>query len=174
MSEDRANRAYLLLGSNIEPERNLPDAVRALREYGRIVAVSPVFESAPAGFLNQGNFLNAAVLLETRLSANDLRHGAIAAIERKLGRVRDPGNKNAPRTIDIDVALFNRDVLHGGGLSIPDPNILDRLFVARPLAELDAAYLHPEQHATLGDIAKALETAGAAITPRPDVLLDVG
>jgi 2-amino-4-hydroxy-6-hydroxymethyldihydropteridine diphosphokinase len=159
------------LGSNIEPEKNLPDAVLALSDSGRVAAVSEVYESAPVGFADQPNFLNAAVLLETPLSARELRFEAIAKIEGRLGRVRDPQNKNAPRPIDIDIALFNRDVLHGDGLSIPDPNILDRLFVARPLAELEPDYIHPETGRTLREIAASLEPTSGLVVPRPDAAL---
>ena len=70
MPEATFNRAYLALGSNIEPETNLPRAVGLLSEYGRIVSVSRVWETVPVGFADQANFLNGAVLL-------DLSHGAL-------------------------------------------------------------------------------------------------
>jgi 2-amino-4-hydroxy-6-hydroxymethyldihydropteridine diphosphokinase len=179
MSERRANRAYLSLGSNIEPEQNLPAAVRELAAFGRVLAVSSVWESAP--FENDGatdrtehppgkNFLNAAVLLETELSAARIYDEAIPGIEQQLGRVRDPHDKNAPRTIDVDLSLFNRDAFELGGHRIPDPDIAKRPFVAVPLAELDRDYVHPTLGRTLADIA-ASWTTHPGLRPRPDVRL---
>jgi 2-amino-4-hydroxy-6-hydroxymethyldihydropteridine diphosphokinase len=81
---DASNRAYLALGSNVCPEENLPAAVTALAEYGRVVAVSRVWESAPVGFAEQPNFLNAALLLETLLTAKELCLQAIPGVEQLL------------------------------------------------------------------------------------------
>jgi len=182
MSERRANRAYLSLGSNIKPEENLPAAVRELRAFGRVLAVSSVWESAPfaadattdrATRPAGSNFLNAAVLLETDLSPGDLYDQVIAAIEQRLGRVRDPYDKNAPRTIDIDLSLFNHDVLEFAGRRIPDPDIIKRPFVAVPLAELDPDYVHPTEGRRLADIA-ALCASSSGLRPRPDVRLEEG
>lgn len=174
MSERRANRAYLSLGSNIEPERNLPAAVRELAAFGRVLAVSSVWESVPFGVpANQApgqNFLNAAVLLETDLSPERLYDEVIAVVEARLGRVRDPRDKYAPRTIDIDLSLFNHDVLTVGAHRIPDPDVVKRAFVAVPLAELDPEYRHPVAGRTLGEIAAAWQSQ-SGLTPRPDVRL---
>ncbi|HEX4073420.1 MAG TPA: 2-amino-4-hydroxy-6-hydroxymethyldihydropteridine diphosphokinase [Planctomycetaceae bacterium] len=159
MSEGRLNRAYLSLGSNIQPEQNLPAAVRALSEFGRLQAVSRVWESPPYGVSQQaasGNFLNGALLLETELSASSICDEIILQVERKLGRVRDPRDKNAPRTIDVDLSLFNDEVLTVGRHVIPDPAILTRAFVARPLAEVAPDYRHPVAERTLAEIADEL------------------
>jgi 2-amino-4-hydroxy-6-hydroxymethyldihydropteridine diphosphokinase len=176
-TEKEANWAYFSLGSNINPEQNLPAAVRELAEHGRIAAVSQVWESAPfvsggaaAGPIREANFLNAAVLLETALSARMLCADVVPAIESRLGRVRDPHDKNAPRTIDVDLVLFNRDVLEVGRRTIPDPELLSRAFVAAPIAELDPDYLHPLNGRRLADIAAQL-TAMQSLRLRADVNL---
>jgi len=161
------NLAYLSLGSNIEPERNLPAAVALLAQFGRVRAVSNVYETAPVGFPDQSDYLNAAVLLETTFSARALREEAITQIEAALGRVRTE-NKNAPRTIDIDIMLFNRDVLQIGKRHIPDSEILERPFVAIPLAEIAPDYVHPETGQTLKEIAQQLSLRGKS---RTDVML---
>lgn len=157
MSDRGLNRAYLSLGSNIEAETNLPAAVRAISSYGQIRAVSRVWESAPFGesasSRRDADFLNAAVLLETHLSTGELCVDVIPSIESRLGRVRDPRDKNAPRTIDIDLSLFNREVLTQGRRAIPDPELILRPFVAIPLAELDPDYVHPTDGRTLAQIA---------------------
>ncbi len=164
------NRAYLLLGSNIEPEQNLPAAVAHLARFGHVRAVSTVWQTAPVGQTNQPDFLNAAVLLETPLSARELREMAIASIENALGRVRT-ADKNAPRTIDIDILLFNHDVLSLGQRHIPDPEILERPFVAIPLAEIAPEYVHPEVGQTLRQIAGRFASEVVHMRKRDDVTL---
>ncbi len=164
------NLAYLSLGSNIAPEQNLPAAVRKLAEFGHILAVSSAWESPPAGFADQPDYLNAAVLLETPLPAHELRDTVIAAVESALGRVRTE-NRNAPRTIDIDIMLFNRDILRVGQRSIPDPEVLERPFVAIPLAEIAPDYVHPETGETLAAIAGRFHPEAAGMRRRTDVVL---
>jgi len=170
MAEGARHRAYLSLGSNIDPESNLPAAVRELSIFGEILAVSRVWESAPVGFTEQPNFLNAAVLLETTLSADQVWTKVIPSVERRLDRVRDPANKNAPRTIDVDLSLFDQEVLNVGTRFLPDPEILNRAFVALPLAELDPQYVHPTAGRLLGEIAKELAST-QPLRLRTDVYL---
>jgi len=164
------NRVYLSLGSNIDPEHNLPRAVELLNEYGRVSRVSHVYQSPPLGFAGQADFLNAAVLLETSLSAQDLRQQAIARIEEKLGRMRT-GNKNAPRTIDIDIMLFNHEVFTLGQRHIPDPEVRERPFVAVPLAEIAPDHVHPETGEPLAEIAARFDAPGGRMIRRDDVRL---
>ncbi len=162
------NRAYISLGSNISPERNLPEAVRRLAGHCRLLAVSPVYETQPVGMTEQPSFLNAAVLVETDLGASDLKSRVLLAIERELGRVRT-ADKNSPRTIDLDISLFNNETLELGQRRIPDPEILDFAHIARPLADLAPEYLHPETGHSLRDIAEGLPGGGLVL--RPDVVL---
>jgi dihydroneopterin aldolase/2-amino-4-hydroxy-6-hydroxymethyldihydropteridine diphosphokinase len=162
------NRAFISLGSNIEPEQNLTRAVRRLAERSRLLAASPVYDTRPVGTTDQPNFLNAAVLLETALSAADLKAQVLQAIEADLGRVRTE-DKNAPRTIDLDISLFNDQVLELGHRHIPDPEILRFAHIARPLADLAPHYHHPETGQTLEEIAASLPV-GDLVT-RPDLKL---
>ena len=136
-------RVFIALGSNIQPEANLPEAVRRLAAHCRVLAVSPVYETAPVGKLDQPNFLNAAVLIESDLSAEALKTQVLQAIERDLGRVRT-ADKNAPRTIDLDIALYGDAVLDLGSRHIPDPDILRYPHIAVPLAALAPDLRHPE------------------------------
>lgn len=171
MTEPDFNRAFLALGSNIDPETNLGEAVRMLCRYGRVTAVSRVWETLPDGYADQPNILNAAVLLETGLTAHQLRLEAIADIEQSLHRVRDPNNRNAPRTIDIDISLFNDEILQIEHRRIPDPAILDKSFVAIPLADLDPHHVHPIDGRTLQDIVDGFSRAAADMQLRPDIVL---
>lgn len=171
MQQRNLNLAYLLLGSNIDPEANLPAAVQALSRWGTVLAVSDVWESKPVGFADQPNFLNAAVLLQTPLGVVDLRNGPVVEIERQLHRVRDPDNVNGPRTIDVDVVLFNRDTGRFGRLHLPDPEIAKHAFMAVPLSQIAPEYVLPEDGRNLAEIAAALEGASEDLTKRSNVRL---
>jgi len=162
------NLAYLSLGSNIQPELNLPRAVSLLVLVGEVLRASRAYETAPIGSKAQPNFLNAAVLLATALGTEEVM-GQLAAIERELKRERT-ADKDAPRTMDIDLSLFNREVLALGESRIPDPAILVRAHVAVPLADLDPDYLHPVTGESLAFIAARL-SAGAPLKVREDVRL---
>ena len=147
------NLAYLSLGSNIAPEKNLPAAVRLLATMGRLVAVSSVWETAPLGVINQPNFLNAAALVETDMPALEFKQKILQHIEQTLGRVRH-ADKFGPRSIDIDLMLFNQQILDLDHRRIPDAEVLERAFVAIPLAEIAPDYCHPETGQTLSEIAQ--------------------
>ena len=151
-----ANRIFVLLGSNIDKERNLPAAARLLAECCQVTAFSQVFETAPVGLEEQPHFLNAAALVETELSAELFREKILSRVEEALGRVRTP-DKNAPRTIDADIILcgqtiFDLDADH----RIPDPDLLKFPHVAVPIAELAPDMSHPETGEPLGTIAERL------------------
>ncbi len=163
------HRAYLLLGSNIQPEKYLPAACRELAGLGHIVCTSPVYESRAIGDVDSPNYLNAAVLLATSLSSQQLRC-LLREIEARLGRVREPGNRNAARTIDIDIVLFNQECIKTKDLCLPNPLIRERLCVARPLADIDPNYVDPVTGQRLLHIAANLNHS-ARLTLRPDVIL---
>ncbi len=154
--------AYLSLGSNLDKERNLPQAVRLLAAHGRLRAVSAVYETAPVGNPDDPAFFNAAVALETDLPPAELKQQVLAGIERQLGRQRS-ADPNAPRTIDIDISLYDQAILDLGKRHIPDPEILRFAHVAVPLAELAPDYRHPETGETLAQIAQRVTEA----TPQP-------
>ncbi|RMG34146.1 MAG: 2-amino-4-hydroxy-6-hydroxymethyldihydropteridine diphosphokinase, partial [Planctomycetota bacterium] len=99
---------FLSLGSNIAPERHLPLAVARLQLLGDVLAASRVWQSPPADGSEQSHYLNAAVLLATEATAEELYGCRLPEIETALGRLRDPGDRYAPRTIDIDISLFDR------------------------------------------------------------------
>jgi 2-amino-4-hydroxy-6-hydroxymethyldihydropteridine diphosphokinase len=166
MADAPANRVYICLGSNIDAALNLPAAVRLLERYGTVTRVSTVYETFPVGFTDQPNFLNAAVLLETSCSLDQ-----VPAVECALGRVRDPANPNGPRTIDLDVVLFNDAVIRTERHEVPDPDIGRHAFVSIPLAELDPEYRHPRTGETLAEIAARATVPPGDMRPRLDVSL---
>ena len=160
-------RVFIALGSNINPEYNIREAVRRLASRCRLLAVSPVYETAPVGKTDQPNFLNAAALIETDLTAAELKTQVLQVIEQELGRVRTE-DKNAPRTIDLDIAVFGDQVLDVGPRHIPDPEISKYPHIAVPLADLAPQQLHPETSRTLLEIAQGLPASG--LVRRPDVV----
>ncbi len=162
------NTAYLSLGSNLEPAANLRAALELLATKTKLVAVSSVWETQPLGLTAQPNFLNAAAVVETDLTAAQLKQEVIAPIEQSLGRVRQ-ADKNAPRPIDIDLMLFNRQIFNLGQRHIPDPEIVERAFVAIPLAEIAPEYEHPELNQTLAQIAGGFKSNEAGMNLRQDV-----
>jgi len=163
-------RVFIALGSNINPEYNIRQAVRRLAEPSaccQLLAVSPVYETAPVGKTDQPNFLNAAALIETDLTAAELKTQVLQVIEQELGRVRSE-DKNAPRTIDLDIALFGQQSLDVGSRHIPDPDIFKYPHIAVPLADLAPQQPHPETGRTLLEIAQGLPARG--LVRRPDVV----
>jgi len=152
------HRAYLNLGSNIEPELNLPKAIQMLREYGEIADTSRVWESKAVG-INGPNFLNACVLLLTDLQPVELKEQVIRPIEAKLGRIRY-ADKNAPRTIDIDIVLFDKTPLNTEYWSYA--------FVAVPLAELIPNFVHPVSGEKLSCFSEQVQ-GQVWIVPRVDI-----
>jgi 2-amino-4-hydroxy-6-hydroxymethyldihydropteridine diphosphokinase len=163
-------RAFISLGSNIGPETYLPRAVEQLGTLGRVVAVSRVYQSAAIAPDPQPDFLNAAVLLRTAADPFDVRT-ALRNIETTLGRVRS-ADKNAPRTIDLDLCLYADRVLCTSDLVLPAPEIVDRAYLAVTLAELAPDFRHPVNGESLRTIANRLRPS-ARLVLRADVVLPV-
>ncbi|MFN7086942.1 MAG: 2-amino-4-hydroxy-6-hydroxymethyldihydropteridine diphosphokinase [Burkholderiales bacterium] len=128
--------AFIALGANLDhPERQIEAGIRELAALPRtrLVRKSSLYRSAPVGYLDQPDFVNAVVQIETGLEPRELL-AALLAIEQRHGRVRDFAN--APRTLDLDIVLFGERVLHEEGLTIPHPRMHERAFVVVPLAEI--------------------------------------
>ncbi len=142
--------AYLGLGSNLgDRQAEIERAIVAVGKHGRVEAVSGLYETLPEGGADQPKYLNAAVRLQTPLSAHALL-AACLGIERAQGRVRPAGGRKASRTIDIDVLLYDGEVINEPSLRVPHPRLLARPFVRIPLAEVAVARLcHPVSGAPL-------------------------
>jgi 2-amino-4-hydroxy-6-hydroxymethyldihydropteridine diphosphokinase len=165
------SRAWLLLGSNIDPAVHLAKAVEMLARRAAVEAVSSAWQSPPADGRSQPDYLNAAVLLRTGLSPEALAAGVIAPIENALGRKRT-ADKFAPRTIDIDLALYDdRQGIFAGG-PLPHPDLLRRAYFALPLAEISPDKVHPATGETLRAIAARLQDG--SIRRREDIKLGLG
>jgi 2-amino-4-hydroxy-6-hydroxymethyldihydropteridine diphosphokinase len=136
------NKTFLLTGGNEGNKILHMQQARANIELicGRLLQISSLYETAPWGKTDQADFLNQVLLIETKLSPQQLLK-AILSIEEGLGRKRS--EKNAPRTIDIDILFYNNLVLDIPGLSIPHPRIAVRRFVLEPMAEIAPDFFHP-------------------------------
>lgn len=174
------NRVFLILGSNIDKENNLPRAVALLHGLCCVTAVSSVYETPPVGLEEQPSFFNAAVAIETEMSAAEIKRDVIGAVEKALKRVRT-ADKNAPRTIDVDIVLFNDAAFDyvapdGRTRHVPDPDLRRFPHVAVPIAEIAGDRVHPETGQPLAELAAEVTAAARrnGATPlrrRPDVIL---
>lgn len=126
-------RAALGLGSNLGDRRaHLASAVRRLGDAGHLLAASSLYETAPVGGPVQGAFLNAVVVVATELSPRPLLDLCLAA-EREAGRRRRV--RWGPRSLDVDLLLYEDEVVDEPGLRVPHPRLAARRFVLEPLVE---------------------------------------
>ncbi len=128
------SRCAIAAGSNLGGRSgHLNAAIDGLNAIGDVVAISSVYETAPIGGPEQGPYLNAVVLIDTaRTPIGLLRE--LLLIERARGRVRH--ERWGPRTLDLDLILFDRLAVDEPGLTVPHPRMLERRFVLEPLLEV--------------------------------------
>src|ERR1700756_3011887 len=144
------NLAYLSLGSNVgDREKYLREAIHKLKTLGSVRSVSSFYETEPVEFAEQPWFVNCAVALETSQSTSQLM-SAVLEIEREMGRQRL--QKKGPRIIDIDILLFDDEIVNTPDLTIPHPGMRGRRFVLEPLAEIATQALHPVLKKTIGEL----------------------
>ncbi len=146
--------AYLSLGSNVgDRAAQLRSALARLETSGRVAAVSSFYETEPMEFTQQPWFLNCAVALETTQTPQQLMT-SILHIEQAMGRQRL--QKKGPRSIDIDILLFDDAVVNSSELTVPHPALHRRRFVLEPLAEIAPNALHPVLNKTIRELLDAL------------------
>lgn len=122
----KTNRAVIGLGSNINPEENIPQAIDTIRAGFRVIKISSFVETDPVGFKEQNRFVNGALLIETDMDAPSLK-AALRDIEAGLGRVKSE-NRNGPRTIDLDILVWNGEIV--------DEEVYEREFLKASIREL--------------------------------------
>ncbi|WP_298565075.1 2-amino-4-hydroxy-6-hydroxymethyldihydropteridine diphosphokinase [uncultured Phascolarctobacterium sp.] len=147
--------AYIALGSNLgDKAANLGQAVKLLQAKGlQIRAVSSFFQTEPYGVTDQPEFINAAACVETSLPPEALLK-LLLDTELEMGRVRL--RHWGERNIDLDLLLYDDLIYHSDKLTLPHPDMQNRLFVLQPLAEIAAEKIHPVYKKSIQTLLKSL------------------
>lgn len=146
------NRAYISFGSNLgKREENIKNAIWLMSEDPNITIkkVSSIYETEPFGKKDQGWFLNGVLEILTKFPPYDLLM-VLEDIERRLGRKRSI--KWGPRTIDLDILLFGKELIETPNLKVPHPGLHQRNFVLVPLAEIAPTLIHPRLKKTIEEL----------------------
>lgn len=151
------SRAYLSIGSNMgDREGYLNQAIDALYDDNncRVIAMSKFIETEPYGLVEQDNFLNGCLEIETLYSPQELLR-KVNEIEAEANRVREV--HWGPRTLDIDIVLYNDEIIQESNLIIPHIEMHKRLFVLEPLNEIAPYVIHPIYKKTMNELLKDLK-----------------
>lgn len=147
---------FIGLGSNTGDKiENIKKAIEELGKVpeNKVVDVSTLYRTEPVGGVDQDWFVNAVAELETTLSPRELLN-TLLDVERGLGRVRNV--KWGPRTIDLDILLYDDLIMDEEGLSIPHPLLQERGFVLVPMAEIAPKVIHPRLKKDMSEIMKSI------------------
>ena len=147
--------AFIGVGSNIRPERNITDALARLSKHVDIKGISTFYKTTPILRKDQDDYFNGVWQISTSMSPEKLKFDVLRKIEQELHRNRE-SDKYASRTIDLDILLFGDLIIQEENLIIPDPDIYKRSFIAFPLYELHPALIMPDTKKPLIDILSAL------------------
>lgn len=165
MSAQRVT-AFIAVGANLDqPEQQVAEGIAALGALPdtELVRASSLYRSAPVGYRDQPDFINAVAEVRTGLSARALLE-ALLALELSRGRVRE--FPNAPRTLDLDIVVFGGLEVHEPGLTIPHPRMHQRAFVVVPLAEIAPETMVPGR-GRVRDLLAGIDAASLAkLAPR--------
>jgi len=155
------NTAYLSLGSNMNnPCAQLKEAIERLKKLGIVVQVSSFYKTEPLELKEQSWFINCSLRFNTNLDPKSLMYACLR-IEQEMGRRRT--ERKGPRAIDIDLLLFNNEVMDEPDLQLPHPAMQHRRFVLAPLAEIAPDAWHPGLHKTALELLQALGEGGGIV-----------
>ena len=147
---------FIALGSNLQnPKEQVKSGILSIKKIDgvKILCESNLYETSPVGILNQPNFVNAVIKIHSNLMPYELLN-KLLDIENIAGRVRV--KKNGPRTLDLDILLFDNLILNDKNLTIPHPRMHERLFVLIPLMDIDENIVIPN-HGPIKLIIKKLK-----------------
>ena len=148
-------KIFIGVGSNIQQERNITDALARLSKRVDIKGISTFYKTTPILRKDQDDYLNGVWQISTSMPPEELKFDVLRTIEKELHRNRE-SDKYAPRTIDLDLLLYGDMVIHEENLTIPDPDIYKRSFIAFPLSELNPDLVMPDTRKPLSDILSVL------------------
>ena len=150
---------YIGLGSNLgDRSKNLSGAVERLSSVGTVTAVSSIYETKPWGVEGyQPRYLNQAAAVDTSMDALDVVT-ELLSIEYSLGRARE--EKNASRTLDLDLLLHGDSVMNASGVAVPHPRLHERAFVLIPLVEIAPDIVHPILDRSIAELAAESDRSG--------------
>ena len=142
--------AYLGLGSNLgEREEHLRGGVRLLCNSLKLIRLSSVYETEPWGYTDQPPFLNLVCEMETDQTSHQVLKAA-KEVERRVGR--SPTFRYGPRVLDIDLLLYDDQMISTASLTVPHPGMAERAFVLVPLAEIASTQVHPVIGLSVGEL----------------------
>ncbi len=153
--------AYIGVGSNIDPQRHIPAALRALHTAFGALGQSPAYQSPPLGF-SGADFINCVVRIAGRLDVTALI-AKLKTLESSAGRQTRATSRS--RELDLDLLLYGDGIIHRDGIALPRPDVLEYAFVLRPLAELAPAFRHPLTGRSLAWHWKHFEGIAITLTP---------
>ncbi|MGB2805825.1 MAG: 2-amino-4-hydroxy-6-hydroxymethyldihydropteridine diphosphokinase [Candidatus Zixiibacteriota bacterium] len=167
LRRDALPTAFLSLGSNLGDRlENLKRAVEKIEGSDEIAVkkISPVYETQPVGYEGQGWFLNLVVQVQTSLESFPLLE-RLLSIEDEMGRTR--GKKSGPRNIDVDILLYDNQMVDSERLTIPHPRMHERRFVLVPLAQIAPKLLHPRLKKNIEELLVCCRD-GSGVRPYPE------
>jgi 2-amino-4-hydroxy-6-hydroxymethyldihydropteridine diphosphokinase len=159
-SPDHPNIVFISLGSNINPEQNIVKAFQWLCECCSLQRTSQIWETEPVGSSGP-NFLNAAAQIESTQTIQEVKFNILRPLEERMGRIRQ-ADKYAPRTIDLDIIVFNQQVVEN--------NLWLLAHLAIPLSEILPTLIDRQTGLNLHQIAAQFKAKGG-VKPRPDLRL---
>ncbi|HEY9397825.1 MAG TPA: 2-amino-4-hydroxy-6-hydroxymethyldihydropteridine diphosphokinase [Burkholderiales bacterium] len=152
-------RAYIGIGANLgDAKQHVRDAIAALGALAdtQLVAVSSLYRTAPVGYLDQPDFINAVAAIDTPLEPHALLD-ALHEVEERFGRERS--FKDAPRTLDLDVLLYDQRIIGDDVLVVPHPRMHERAFVLAPLIEIASDCVIPQRGSAQEWLARCADQA---------------
>ena len=155
-------RAFIAFGSNISPADNVREALRRLARAETIAGLSTVYRTPAEGRPEQADYYNGVVEIRTLTPPETLKFGVLRRIEQELGRVRS-ADKFAARTIDLDLIWYGDLVVTDAGLTIPDPEIVERPYLSLGLCELAPDLRMPDSGVRISEVAASQRQGG--LTP---------
>jgi len=170
----RLNHVYILIGSNVEPQRNIPRTLEVLKQWFNIVAISPIYESAAVGgTLDDAPYWNMAIQVESYTILLLLRRN-LRSLEHQLGRRRFDleGERLKTVIVDLDILLYNNEVNRSVIEPLPHPDLLEHAYAAVPLADLAPHVPHPVTGEPMGEIAQRLREGVTLRRIDPPVLVE--